>query len=187
MVTIPRAKIKLVRPVSISSFRNKELDTVLKTIRFRQITTKFLQTRILPELVKGEGKCRKDVEDALAARKLSQENNDSGKPRNSRKIVYLFSMKTNRVDTFDEEQRACVPCLKLTSFSDASKEDNYHCAFLVQGELYIVSRRAVNRFNPVTKKWTWVGDGKFFSSLGFFYQFRERSTISRVCWIMFLS
>ena len=141
--------------------RDQDLDAVLKTIRFRQISTKFLRTRVVPELVEGEGRCRLDVEGVLASRRLSQENKDSGKPRNSRKIVYLFSMKTNRVDTFDEEQRACVPCPELSS-ADVGKDDNYRCAFIVQDELYVVSKMAVNRFNPVTRKWTWVGEGKLF-------------------------
>ena len=133
---------------------------VLKTIRFRQISTKFLRTRVVPELVEGEGRCRSDVEDVLTARRLSQENKDVGTPRNSRKIVYLFSMKTNRVNTFDEEQRACVPCPELAASSDVGKDDNYRCAVIVQDELYVVFKMAVNRFNPVTRKWTWVGEGK---------------------------
>ena len=132
---------------------------VLKTIRFRQISTKFLKTRVLPELVEGEGRCRSDVEEALTSRRLSQENNNPGALRNSRKIIYLFSMKTNRIETFDEEQRACVPCPELAS-SDVGRDDNYRCAVIVQDELYVVSKVAVNRFNPVTRKWTWVGQGK---------------------------
>ena len=141
------------------TFRDQDLDVVLKTIRFRQISTKFLKTRVLPELVEGEGRYRSDVEEALTSRRLSQENNNPGSPRNSRKIIYLFSMKTNRVDTFDEEQRACVPCPELAS-SHVGRDDNYHCAVIVQDELYVVSKMAVNRFNPVTRKWTWVGEGK---------------------------
>lgn len=67
-------------------------------------------------------------------------------------------MKSNRVDKFDEDQRACVPCPELTS-SDFAKYDGYRCAVIVQDELYTVSKMAVNRFNPVTKKWTYVGEG----------------------------
>lgn len=141
------------------TFRDQDLDLVLKTIRFRQISTKFLKTRVFPELVEGEERCRSDVEEVLTSRRLSQENNDLGLPRNSRKIIYLFSMKTNRVDTFDEKQRACVPCPELTS-SDVGKDDNYRSAVIVQDELYVVSKMAVNRFNPVTRKWTWVGEGR---------------------------
>lgn len=140
-------------------FRDQDLDVVLETIRFRQISTKFLKTRVFPELVEGEGRCRSDVEEALASRRLSQENNDPGTPRNSRKVIYLFSMKTNRVDTFDEEKSACVPCPELAS-SDVGRYDNYRCAVIVQDELYAVSKMAVNRFNPVTRKWTWIGEGK---------------------------
>ena len=113
---------------------------------------------MVPELVEGEGRCRSDVEEALTSRRLSKEDKDLGTPRNSRKIVYLFSMKTNRVDAFDEEQRACVPCPELAS-SDFRKDDNYRCAVIVQDELYVVSKMAVNRFNPVTKKWTRIGEG----------------------------
>ena len=145
-------------------FRDQDLDVVLKTIRFRQISTKFLKTRVFPELVEGEGRCRSDVEEALTSRRLSQENNDPGTPRNSRKIIYLFSMKTNRVDTFDEEQRACVPCPELAS-SDVARGDNYRCAVIVQDELYVVSKTAVNRCNPVTRKWTWIGEGKLSVSM----------------------
>ncbi|KAL9957686.1 hypothetical protein ACROYT_G034611 [Oculina patagonica] len=140
--------------------RDQDLDVVLKTIRFRQISTKFLKTRVVPELVEGEGKCRSDVEEALTTRRLSQENKDLGTPRNSRKIVYLFNMKTNRFDKFDEEQRACVPCPELASSDSVGKDDNYRCAVIVQDELYVVSKMAVSRFNPVTRKWTWVGEGR---------------------------
>ena len=99
------------------------------------------------------------MEEALASRRLSRDNNDPGTPRNARKIIYLFSMKTNRVDTFDEEKSACVPCPELAS-SDVGRDDNYRCAIIVQDELYVVSKMAVNRFNPVTRKWTWIGEGK---------------------------
>ena len=113
----------------------------------------------MAELVEGEGKCRADVEEALASRRLSQENKDHGTPRNAGKIVYLFSMKTNKIDRFDEVQRTCVPCPELMS-ADGIKNDNYRCAIVVQDELYVVSKMAVSRFNSVTKKWTWVGEGK---------------------------
>ena len=139
--------------------RDHDLDVVSKTIRFRQISTKFLKVRVFPELVEGEGRCRLDVEEALTSRRLSQENNDPGTPRNPRKIIYLFSMKTNRVDTFDEERCACMPCPELGT-SDVGRGDNYRCAVIVQDELYVVSKMAVNRFNPVTRKWTWIGEGK---------------------------
>ena len=149
-------------------FRDQDLDVVLKTIRFRQISTKFLKTRVLPELVEGVGRCRSDVEEALTSRRLSQKINVLGTPRNSRKIIYLFSMKTNRVDTFDEEQRACVPCPELAS-SDVGRDDNYRCEVIVQDELYVVFKMEVNRFNPVTRKWTWVGQGIAVCQIPIFY------------------
>ena len=110
--------------------------------------------------MEGEGKCRTDVEEALASRRMSQENKDYGTPRNSRKMVYLFSMKTNKINRFDEVQRACVPCPEFGCSADGIKDDNYRCAAVVQDELYVVSKMAVNRFNLITKKWTWVGEGK---------------------------
>lgn len=131
--------------------RDQDLDSVLKMVRFRQISTKFLRTRVMPELVEGEGKFRADVEEALASRWLSQENKDYGTPRNAGKIVYLVSMQTSKIDRL-----ACVPCPELTC---GIKDDNYRCAAVEQDELYVVSKMSVSRFNPVTKKWTLVCEG----------------------------
>ena len=69
--------------------RDQDLDFVLKMVRFRQISTKFLRTRVMPELVKGERKFPADVEEALASRRLSQENKDYGTPQNAGKISTL--------------------------------------------------------------------------------------------------
>ena len=101
--------------------RDQDPDSVLKMVRFRQISTKFLRTRVMPELVEGEGKFRADVEEALASRRLSQENKYYGTPRNAGKIVYLVSMKASKIDRFDEVQNACLPCPELTC---GVKDDN---------------------------------------------------------------
>ena len=132
----------------------------MKTVRFRQMSTKFLRTRVIPELVEGEEKCRQEVEDALTARRFSREDKDFGTPRNSGNIVYIFSSKTSKFDLFDKVHNACVPCRELTCSDGIKDLNNYRRAVLVQDELYVVSKREVIRFNHVTRKWTWVGDGK---------------------------
>ena len=139
---------------------NQDLVSVMKTVRFRQMSTKFLRTRVIPELVEGEEKCRQEVEDALTARRFSREDKDFGTPRNSGNMVYIFSSKTSKFDLFDKVHNACVPCPELTCSDGIKDLNNYRCAVVVQDELYVVSKREVIRFNHVTRKWTWVGDGK---------------------------
>ena len=129
------------------------MEAVLEKVRFGQLGSKFLQTRVLPELSEIEGSWKSVIDKALLPT-ASQGN------RSPRDVIYVFGGQANTVNIYDEKSCACVPCPEMPLPFGEFNESQPGRAIVVNGDVFLVSKYAVEKFNPVIMNWKRVGEGE---------------------------
>jgi hypothetical protein len=144
--------------------RKESLESIFEKVNFPRMSPKFLEERVIPDLVKDLGIC----EDKVTSAQLLQQTSDmdvwsQGRYRNTNDVIYIFSSGDALVERFDKVRSTCVPCPEMNRGASVKGNGDLPYAVNVDGDLFLVSSRRVLRLNAEEMRWASFADGEYYT------------------------